>query len=316
MLERELAGVAGFSTLHKAVQAYLLGSLGIAYSGGGFRYTYFIGVMDVLVHELGIVGADTLLSGASCGALIAVCTKCGMTMERLLDLTRRFSADCARNGIRGRLGVALRQYLESYLPPDAYKRCDGNTFLAVTKVFPTIRTRLFSSFPTQTDLINAVMASCHLPSYSDGSITVNFKGRLHIDGGLLSVLTPPPNAVHSVLVCSMPSRHIAKLPAFISRPKQADIAISPDTFQHWPWSKSQTTDLALQAPSNDFVDHMVARGRADAWSWAEAVGFSRNGMPVLPTADKLAQLRGEIVFPRRRQTLSARQGAARICSWC
>jgi hypothetical protein len=41
--------------------------------------------------------------------------------------------DCARNGIRGRIGLALRQYLESYLPPDAYQLCDGNTFLAVTK---------------------------------------------------------------------------------------------------------------------------------------------------------------------------------------
>jgi hypothetical protein len=35
----------------------------------------------------------------------------------------------------------------------------------------------------------------------DGSFTVNFKGRLHIDGGLLSVLTPPPNTAHSVLIC-------------------------------------------------------------------------------------------------------------------
>jgi hypothetical protein len=37
LLEHELAGVAGFATLHKAVQAYLQGDLGIAYSGGGFR---------------------------------------------------------------------------------------------------------------------------------------------------------------------------------------------------------------------------------------------------------------------------------------
>jgi hypothetical protein len=32
-------------------------------------------------------------------------------------------------------------------------------------------------------------------------LTVSFEGRLHIDGGLLSVLTPPPGAYHSVLVC-------------------------------------------------------------------------------------------------------------------
>jgi predicted acylesterase/phospholipase RssA len=64
-----------------------------------------------------------------------------------------------------------------------------------------VRTRLFSSFPSRADLIAAVLASCHLPSLSDGSFTVNFKGRLHIDGGLLSVVTPPPDAAHPVLVC-------------------------------------------------------------------------------------------------------------------
>lgn len=68
-------------------------------------------------------------------------------------------------------------------------------------VWPTIRTRLFSSFATRADLINAVMASCHLPTLSDGSLTMRFRGRLHIDGGLLSVLTPPPHAAHTVLVC-------------------------------------------------------------------------------------------------------------------
>jgi hypothetical protein len=68
-------------------------------------------------------------------------------------------------------------------------------------VWPSVRTRLFSSFPSRADLIAAVLASCHLPSLSDGSFTVNFKGRLHIDGGLLSVVTPPPDAAHTVLVC-------------------------------------------------------------------------------------------------------------------
>ncbi|WIA42761.1 hypothetical protein OEZ86_008703 [Tetradesmus obliquus] len=268
--------------------------MGIAFSGGGFRYTYFVGVMDVLVHKLRCVAPGTLLSGASCGALIAVFTKCGLPVETVLELTRKFSHECATNGVKGRLGIVLRAYLDAYLPHNAHELCDGNTFLAVTKVWPSIRTRLFSSFPTRPDLISAVMASCHLPSLSDGSFTVNFKGRLHIDGGLLSVVTPPPNAAHTVLVCSMPSKQIARLPAFIGRPRQADISISPDNFQDWPFSRTETTSLALEPPSPAFIDHMVERGRADAWAWAEAVGFARNGMPLLPPATKLEQLRQHV----------------------
>lgn len=41
--------------------------------------------------------------------------------------------DCAANGVKGRLGVVLRAYLEAYLPQDAHTLCDGVTFLAVTK---------------------------------------------------------------------------------------------------------------------------------------------------------------------------------------
>ena len=72
---------------------------------------------------------------------------------------------------------------------------------AAAAVWPTIRTRLFSTFQTRADLINAVLASCHLPTLSDGTLTTKFRGQLHIDGGLLSVVTPPPQAAHTVLVC-------------------------------------------------------------------------------------------------------------------
>jgi hypothetical protein len=55
------------------------------------RYTYFVGVMDVLLHRLGLIGPRALLSGASSGSLIAVFTKCGLPVEKVLDLTREFS---------------------------------------------------------------------------------------------------------------------------------------------------------------------------------------------------------------------------------
>jgi hypothetical protein len=41
--------------------------------------------------------------------------------------------ECATNGVKGRLGIVLRSYLEAYLPHNAHELCDGNTFLAVTK---------------------------------------------------------------------------------------------------------------------------------------------------------------------------------------
>lgn len=41
----------------------------------------------------------------------------------------------------------------------------------------------------------------------------------------------------------------------------------------------------------------VERGRADALAWAEAVGFTRNGQPVFPTAQHLEALRQQLFEP-------------------
>jgi hypothetical protein len=101
-----------------------------------------------------------------------------------------------KHGIRGRLGPALRAYLEAHLPRSASDANDGSTFLAVTqgasqagrvghaflictcfvcnpnshqphkhplplppKVWPTVKTMLHYSFPTTADLIDAMLAS-------------------------------------------------------------------------------------------------------------------------------------------------------------
>jgi hypothetical protein len=55
------------------------------------RYTYLLGIMDVLLHQLGLVGPECHVSGASSGALVAVFTKCGLPMRKVLDLTNKFS---------------------------------------------------------------------------------------------------------------------------------------------------------------------------------------------------------------------------------
>jgi hypothetical protein len=63
--EATLAAAAGRAAAHPALAAFASGGLGVAFSGGGFRFTYFLGVMDVLVHELGCVTATAPLSGGS-----------------------------------------------------------------------------------------------------------------------------------------------------------------------------------------------------------------------------------------------------------
>ncbi|KIZ00064.1 hypothetical protein MNEG_7899 [Monoraphidium neglectum] len=283
-----VARAASLASLHPAVRAHLEGSLGIAFSGGGFRYAYFLGVGEVLL-DLGLVDPSTRVSGASSGSLGAVLLKCGFDARDVLLSTLNFAVDVRQHGIKGRLGPALRSYLQTHLPPCAGASNNGTTFLAVTQVWPSVRTMLHYSFGTKDELIDAMLASCHLPSISDGSITVRFKQRPHIDGGLLSVLTPPPDTTHTVNVCSMPSRQIARLPLYITRPAQSEISISPDSYQQWPYNRRETCALAVAPPQDEFIVDMYQRGLHDARSWAEAVGLTRDGRRLWPTAQELGR---------------------------
>ena len=47
-----------------------------------------------VARKLGLIGPRALLSGASSGSLIAVFTKCGLPVDKVLQLTREFSQVC------------------------------------------------------------------------------------------------------------------------------------------------------------------------------------------------------------------------------
>jgi hypothetical protein len=91
---------------------------------------------------------------------------------------------------------------------------------------------------------------------SDGVLTLLCLAfqRSHPSHGIAAVLSL--SCKHCL--SSMPSAQIARLPAFIGRPKPGDISVSPDSFQPWPFSRSQTTALALEPPSPAFIEHMVS----------------------------------------------------------
>lgn len=131
-MEASLATSAAGASLHPALKAHLQGTLGVAFSGGGFRYAYFIGVAQVL-QELGILYPTIPVAGASSGALSAVFVKLGFQMDYVMESTKEFALDCRVNGVKGRLGLALRAYLLKYLPQDAHVLCHDSTFLAVTR---------------------------------------------------------------------------------------------------------------------------------------------------------------------------------------
>jgi len=61
------------------------------------------------------------------------------------------------------LGPLLRDFLDSYLPPNAHELCSGSTHVAVTRLLPYWRTQMVSHFESRDDLMSALLTSCHIP---------------------------------------------------------------------------------------------------------------------------------------------------------
>ena len=70
------------------------------------------------------------------------------------------------------------------LPDDAHVRASGRVHVAISRVRPYggLRVQRVSEFRSREDLIDALMASCHLPLLANGKLTTSFRGKVVIDG--------------------------------------------------------------------------------------------------------------------------------------
>ncbi|GIL72260.1 hypothetical protein Vretifemale_2630 [Volvox reticuliferus] len=185
--------------------------------------------------------------------------------------------DCRTNGSYRRLEEVLYRQLESSLPADAAERCAGVVTVSVTQLFPRPHTRRISSFNSREDLIRALMASCHIPTYFNGELTTTYRSKVTVDGGVTALL-PTPTAPHEFLlkVCCFPREQVARLPVFNRRRAlhQLAMGITPDAFGPWPYNFRYMLAAALHPRSYRFIRVLLEAGCKDAARWAGAVGIA------------------------------------------
>lgn len=263
-------------------QAVQQGDLGLGFSAGGFLYPYFLGVLWEL-RDLGLLRGQVKMAGASAGSLAVATYNCGLTVEQTMSALLAFAADCRAKGTRLRLGGLLREFLHANLPLNAHEICQGNTFVAVTRVFPVWQGEMISEFKSKDDLVEALCTSCHIPVYATGEWMRKFRGRYYMDGGVMNFLPRPPTPT-SITVCCFPVNELlAKLPSEVGsyHPKVAellDVAISPDAFEPFPYGYRTMVTWALVPAQDDVLRYLVEKGRKDGRLWATA-------MQLLPDAD-------------------------------
>ncbi|KAL4452178.1 hypothetical protein ABPG75_007840 [Micractinium tetrahymenae] len=154
--------------------------------GGGFWFYWKAGVLSFLQQQYGHDAlARVQLHGSSSGAMVAVLAACGVDLQRAAEHTAHvFDEQRVHDrllGVLGMWGSIARRCLEEMLPEDAHERCTGRVRLRVT-AWPSFQPVFLEAFRSKQDLIDACLASGHLPFLLDGRLAATLRGMRAVDG--------------------------------------------------------------------------------------------------------------------------------------
>lgn len=173
-------------------------AVGIALPGGGLRFWWQLGAIERVRQEFG--GAPNLpIVGGSAGALASILLACDVDATRTKNLAMEICEivkpwERGRFGLSGIWGELIREWLIDLLPEDAAERCrDVRLFIASRKqtspmLWPFSWSRDFvGPFEDPDDLIDAAMASVHVPFFVDGAGQTEWRDRKCLDGSMLGI---------------------------------------------------------------------------------------------------------------------------------
>ncbi len=171
---------------------------------------------------------DFPVAGASAGALAAAAIACNVPVPALLTAIDSTVTELRQHGTWGRVRPQLHRLLDELIPLDGHRRASGRLHLAVAMLprwlplanrdggrgassapaatspwLPHVE--LVSHFSSRDDLIEALLASCHVPWYLDGRAHTAFRGLPAFDGGFIDFLPIPPTSQRPLRVCCFPA---------------------------------------------------------------------------------------------------------------
>ncbi|GMH47204.1 hypothetical protein TrRE_jg2692 [Triparma retinervis] len=173
----------------------------LAIPGGGIYYYHLAGQLKHLrevypIFDLSSPPSSYTLHGASAGALAATLWNYDVSIEDATNEAIRLSDEIdlwnRKLGLYGIWGPIIRSWLDTLLPPPSTFIPPTNLNLLLTPAtFPhltdsSLPRHKVSTFNSKEDLIDANMASVHLPLFLDNSLTTEFQSKPYIDGSFQS----------------------------------------------------------------------------------------------------------------------------------
>ncbi|CAA9986663.1 conserved Plasmodium protein, unknown function [Plasmodium knowlesi strain H] len=159
-------------------------NMGISFSPAGLLIPYHLGVSSLLI-EKNILNIHTSIAGSSAGSICACCLGIGLSVDKCFFLIENIISNVYKNGCYQKLQNMLNVELNKYLYAGSYNflnRRNGSVFVGVTQILPYYKRLNITRFYDDSDLINAVIASCNIPMYLSNNIFVNFRNKKCIDG--------------------------------------------------------------------------------------------------------------------------------------
>ncbi|GAX80652.1 hypothetical protein CEUSTIGMA_g8087.t1 [Chlamydomonas eustigma] len=154
-----------------------------SWAGSGLYFFWQLGAMKYLAEQCDL--SKVHMTGASGGSLVAVLAACGVSadliLKRAYELSLEFNIWDRPMGLTGIWGGLVEQWLDELLPENAHEMCGGRVTVVVTTL-PDMRQVGISDFKDKQDLINACMASCHVPLVLDLKVTRYCRGSECVDG--------------------------------------------------------------------------------------------------------------------------------------
>lgn len=188
------------------------GAPGLIFPGCGIFFWWQAGALEGLSKRLDL--SAMRFSGASGGALTATLAACNVTdSEKSLDVALRLCYEAGvfergTFGLRGIWGAMVRMWLHEVLPSDAAARCSNRVFIKLHR--PLLGGSLVSEWTSRDDLIDACMASVHVPLFMDGALTASFRGASYVDSDLTRALGFQRGALELALPDDAPSVKISR----------------------------------------------------------------------------------------------------------
>lgn len=157
--------------------------LSISWAGSGLYFFWQLGALKYLAEHFDLTKVP--MAGASGGSIAAVLAACQVpadyAIQRAYELSLQHNIWQEPRSFLGAWGGLVEDWLDEMLPENAHELCRGRITVVVTTL-PDCRQVGISDFKDKRDLIDAVMASSHIPLVLDLRMSKRCRGRPCIDG--------------------------------------------------------------------------------------------------------------------------------------